>query len=59
MEAAATKAGRRMMTFAGWERTLLLLTSYSAVFLASHFVAFGLRFDLAVPNTMQEPLWLG
>ena len=59
MEAAATKAGRRMMTFAGWERTLLLLTSYSAVFLASHFVAFGLRFDLAVPNTMREALWLG
>jgi FlaA1/EpsC-like NDP-sugar epimerase len=59
MEAAATKAGRRMMTFAGWERTLLLLTSYSVVFLASHFVAFGLRFDLAVPETMREALWLG
>lgn len=59
MEAAATRAGRRMMTFRGWERTLVLLAGYGGVFLGSHFVAFGLRFDFAVPSTMAEALWLG
>ncbi len=50
---------RRRVAWAGWERTLLLLTAYGVVFIASHFLAFGLRFDFNVPNNLREPLWLG
>ncbi len=58
MEKAAAQK-RRVMTFAGWERSVLLLLAYGLVFLVSHFLAFGLRFDFAVPDTMSEALWLG
>ncbi len=36
-------------SFTSWERGAVLGVGYGLVFLASHFVAFGLRFDFNVP----------
>lgn len=54
-----TAKSRRTMTFASWERALTLFVAYTLVFIASHFLAFGLRFDFEVPMTLREGLWLG
>ena len=49
-------------SFSTWERAALLLAAYTIVFLASHFAAFGLRFELEVPPGSRAALykgWLG
>lgn len=59
METQTARDKRLKMTFAGWERTLLLGVAYGLVFLVSHFLAFGLRFDFAVSPNLREAMWLG
>lgn len=49
--AAVNKPARRWTgrSFAAWERSVALGTGYTLVFLGSHFLAFGLRFDFNIP----------
>ena len=60
MENTETKvAVTRKSSFAGWERSVVLLLSYLAIGVASHFASFALRFDFEVPPPYRAAMWLG